>query len=324
MKPRVFITRPISEKPLAMIDAECEMEVWTGKTPPPIREKIAELDGLLTYGHEPVTAEIMDSAPKLKVIANVGVGYDHIDVTAATERGISVGHTPGVLSETTADLAFALLLAAARNVVRGDRFIRGGQWKGYNPNLLWGAEVNGSTLGIIGLGRIGRAVARRARGFDMTVLYHDCDRLPEWEERLAVQYVSLEDLLSQSDFVTIHTPLTRQTRHLIGRKELARMRNTAVLINTARGPVVDSKALYEALRDGVIAGAGLDVFEHEPLSTDDPLLTLDNVAVCPHLGSATVKTRTKMGVMAAENLLAGLKGRPLPYPVNPEACERKR
>jgi len=318
MAPRVFVTRPIPQQAQSLLDGSLDVEVWTQQTAPPIRDRIADLDGILTYGHEPVTAAMMDAAPRLKVIANMGVGYDHIDVAAATARGISVGYTPGVLDETTADMAFALLLAAARNVVRGDRFIRDGKWIKYDPDLLWGAQVHGATLGIVGLGRIGSAVARRALGFGMRVLYHNRHRAPQLEEQLGVEYASLADLLAQSDFVSIHTPLTPETHHLIGREELSRMKRTAILVNTARGPVVDGSALYEALRDGVIVGAGLDVFEMEPIPAGDPLLALENVVLCPHLGSATEQTRTRMGLMAAECVLAGVRGLPLPYPANPE------
>ena len=315
MKPRVFIARAIPAEALTMIQEGCEVEVWTKDVAPPLREKIVDIDGLLTYGHEPVTAAMLAAAPNLKVISNMGVGYDHIDVATAAARGIPVGHTPGAVTEATADLTFALLLATARNIVSGDQFVRAGQWTQFNPDIFWGAEVHGATLGIIGLGRIGRAVARRARGFDMRVLYHKRTRTPEWEEKLAVEYVSLGQLLHQSDFVSLLTPLTEQTYHLIGQPELDQMKTSAILINTARGPIVDAQALYHALRDGVIAGAGLDVFDPEPPAVDDPLLRLSNVVLCPHLGSASRQTRTRMGIMAAENLLAGLRGEPLPYAV---------
>ena len=316
MKHNVFISRPIPEKPLHMIEAECQVEMWPeAGLAPPLEEKIVGRDGILTYGHELVTPDMMDTAPNLKIISVMGVGYDHVDVAAAFERGITVGHTPGTLDETVADLTFALLLATARNLVKGDNYIRSGVWQVYDPNILWGAEVNGSTLGIIGLGRIGQAIARRAKGFDMKLLYFNRNRAPEWEEKLGVEYTSFEDLLAQSDFVLVMVPLTNETHHLIDRKALSMMKNSAILINSARGPIVDSQALYEALRDGVIAGAGLDVFDPEPIPADDPLLSLDNIVVTPHLGSASIKTRTRMGTMAAENLLAGLKNEPLPYAV---------
>jgi len=317
MKPRVFISRPIPEKALSIIKNECQVDWWTEtEMLPPLREKIVGLDGLLTYGHELVTAEMMDTAPNLKVISVMGVGYDHVDVAAATERGIAVGHTPGVLDETVADMTFALLMAVARNILKGGRFVRGGDWRVYNPNILWGAEIHGSTLGIIGMGRIGRAVARRARGFNMKILYHNRHRLPEWEEKLGVQYTSKETLLAEADFIVVLSSLTKQTHRLIGESELAQMKPTAILINAARGPIVDFQALCQALRDGVIAGAGLDVFDPEPPLANDPLLALDNVVLTPHLGSATVRTRTQMAMMSAENLLAGLRGESLLYWVN--------
>ena len=323
MKHRVFISRRIPEKALAMLRDDCQIEMWTeAAVAPPVQEKIVGRDGLITYGHELVTGEMMDTAPNLKVISVMGVGYDHVDVAAATARGIAVGHTPGTLDETVADLTFALLLAAARNVLKGDQYIRSGAWQVFDPNILWGAEVHGATLGIIGMGRIGRVVARRAQGFDMNILYYNRSRTPEWEAELRAQYASMETVLTQSDFVIVMTPFSEETRRLIGANEIAQMKETAILINTARGPIVDSKALYEALRDGVIAGAGLDVFDPEPPPADDPLLTLDNVVLTPHLGSASVKTRTGMGVMSAENLLAGLRGEPLPYWVNPEIGEK--
>ena len=318
MKHRVFISRRIPDKALEMIKPDCDIDMWAEATvPPPIVERIVGVDGLLTYGHELVTGPMMDTAPNLKVISVMGVGYDHVDVAAATERGIAVGHTPGTLDETVADFTFALLLAAARNVLKGDKYTRSGAWKVYDPNILWGAEIHGATLGIVGMGRIGRAVARRAKGFDMKVLYHNRHRAEQWEQELGVQYAAFETLLSQADFVIILTPLSEKTEGLIGKKELSLMKNTAILINTARGPIVDSQALVEALQNGVIAGAGLDVFDPEPPPADDPLLTLDNVVLTPHLGSATVKTRTRMGVMSAENLLAGLRGEALPNWVNP-------
>lgn len=318
MKPRVFVSRPLPDAPMALIRQHCRVDVWTGEDAPPLQEKIVNVEGLVTYGHEPVTADMLDAAPNLKVISNTGAGYDHIDVAAAARRGIAVGNTPGVVSGATADLTFALLLAAARNVVTGDRLMRAGKWQKYDPYLLWGAEVHGATLGIIGLGSIGRAVARRAKGFDMRVLYYNRNRTPEWEKSLGVEYALLDRLLAEADFVSLHTPLTGQTHHLIGPKELAQMKNSAILINTARGPIVDSQALYRALRDGVIAGAGLDVFDPEPLPAGDPLFTLENVVLCPHLGTASQKTRANMGMMAAENLLAGLRGEPLLNPVEPD------
>jgi len=317
-KYRVFITRPIPEKAVELIRESCQIDMWEGDEPPPIRERVADIHGLLTYGHEGVTAAIIDAGKELKVISNMGVGYNHIDVAAATKRGIAVGNTPGILDDTTADMTFALLLAAARNVVKGFDYVRSGRWKVYDPNILWGHDVHHATLGIIGLGRIGSAVARRALGFGMRILYHNRHRRPDLEKELGAEHRPLPELLSESDFVTLHVPLTAETHNLIGAKELWLMKPTTILVNVARGPVVDSKALYEALKEGWIAGAGLDVTDPEPTPPDDPLLSLENVVIAPHLGSATVGTRTKMAMMAASNLLAGLRGEKPPYMVNPE------
>ncbi len=265
----------------------------------------------------------MDAAPKLRVISNYAVGFDNIEVEEATKRGIIVGNTPGVLTDTTADFAFALLMAAARRVVEGVDYVRAGKWKTWGPKLLLGHDIHGSTLGIIGLGRIGGAVARRARGFDMRILYYDIRRREDLEEELGVEYADLETVLKEADFVTLHTTLTPETYHLIGLRELKLMKKTAILINTSRGPVVDPKALYEALKDGEIAYAALDVTEPEPIQVDDPLLTLDNIIIVPHMASASRSTRGKMAVMAAENLIAGLKGEMPPNPVNPEVFKER-
>lgn len=315
-RPRVFITRPIPDANVAKLRETCDVEMWhTSAVSAPTSEKIGALDGLMTYGHELITDDMMATASDLKVIANVGVGYDHIDAEAARARGIDVGNTPGVLSDATADMTFALLLAAARNVVPGNRLVQAGDWQYYDPNILWGQDVHGSTLGIVGMGRIGYAVAKRAVGFDMKVLYNKRTRRPDWEAELGVEYAELDDLLSRSDFITLHPPMSDETRHLISTRELGLMKSRAVLVNIARGGVVDHDALYEAMRVGKIAAVALDVTDPEPIPADHPLLTLDNVLVVPHLGSATVQTRTKMVEMACENLLAGLNGDPLPYSV---------
>ncbi len=314
---KVFITRPIREEILAKIAEECEVDMWhTSAILPPIAERIPPLDGLMTYGHELVSPEMIATAPNLKAISVVGVGYDHVPVEVCRERGIAVGHTPGVLSDTTADMTMALLLAAARNIVPAHNHVQTAkQWHYYDPNILWGTDVHHSTLGIVGMGRIGYEVAKRARAFDMRVLYYKRERRPDWEQELGVEYVTLDNLLEASDFVTLHVPLTEETTHFIGEAELALMKKTAILINIARGPVVDHYALYDALKQGQIAGAAVDVTEPEPINTDHPLLDLDNVIIAPHLGSATVQTRAKMMTMAMENLLAGLKGEQLPYGV---------
>lgn len=319
MRPKVFITRQLPQPALDLILPACEAEVWLDELPPPrhvLMDKVREADGLLCLLTDQIDAPLMDKAPRLKVISNCAVGYDNIDVPAATQRGIAVGNTPGVLTETTADFAFALLLAAARRVVEGERYTRAGQWKTWGLTVLLGHDVFGATLGLIGLGRIGTAVAKRARGFEMRVLYSDLQRRPEIEAQLGITYADLDTLVSQADFISIHTPLTDTTRHLVNADLLRKMKKTAILVNTARGPVVDQAALYVALRDGIIAGAALDVTDPEPLPPDDPLLTLDNCIITPHIASASVVTRTKVAVMAAHNLLAGVRGEPLPNPVN--------
>jgi len=316
MKPRVFITRPIPDSVLSRIEEIASAEMWpTSAEIPPIADRLPALDGLLTYGHERVTDDMMATAPRLKVIANMGVGTDHIDSQAARARGIQVGNTPGVLSETTADMTFALLLAAARNVFPSARHVRDGNWAYYDPNAFWGRDVHHATLGIAGMGRIGFEVAKRALGFQMRVLYFKRTRRLDWERELGIEYAELDRLLQESDFVSLHTPLTAETRGLIGRRELALMKPTAILVNAARGGVVDHGALFEALSSGRLGGAALDVTEPEPIPPDHPLLSLDNVLICPHLGSATVQTRMKMATMACENLIAGLTGQPLPYSV---------
>jgi len=271
-----------------------------------------------------IDADLMDAiGPQLKVISQVSVGIDNIDLKAATDRGIPVGNTPGVLTDTTADLAWALLMAAARRVVESDRFVREGRWKTWGPIDFLGLDVAGATLGIIGFGRIGQAVARRALGFGMRVLYYSRTRHAEAERECRAQYVDLETLLHEADFVTLHTNLTPETYHLIDAERLEMMKPTGILINTARGSVVDPKALHRALASGVIAYAALDVTDPEPIEPDDPLLTLDNIVVIPHIGSASVKTRGRMAEMAAENLIAGLSGELPPNCANPHVAIRK-
>jgi glyoxylate reductase len=320
MKPKVYVTRQVPNEGIAMLCQECEVEVWEGELPVPrdlLLEKVHEVDGLYCLLTERIDQELLDAAPRLRVVSNMAVGYNNIDVAACTRRGVPVGNTPGVLTDTTADLAFALLLTAARRLVEGVDYVRAGQWKTWEPMLLLGPDVHGATLGIIGFGRIGRAVARRARGFDMRILYYDA-YVSDADPALGATSADLNTLLTESDFVTLHVPLTKETHHLIGPKELQKIKPTAVLVNTSRGEVVDSKALYAALRDGQIAYAALDVTEPEPIPVDHPLLSLPNCIVVPHIGSASVTTRTKMATMAAENLLAGLQGETLPHCVNPE------
>ena len=287
-----------------------------------ILENIVDVEGLLSLLTDKIDAEVMDRAPKLKVISNCAVGFDNIDIAAATKCGIVVGNTPGVLTETTADFAFALLMAAARRIVEGDKVVRAGEWKTWGPMILLGQDVHAATLGIVGLGRIGIAVARRAKGFGMKIQYYDVTRNRQAEQELGVEYADLEKVLSESDFLTIHTNLTPQTHHLIGAKQFEKMKRNCILVNTSRGPIVDNMALYMALRDGKIAYAALDVTEPEPIPKDHPLLTLQNVIVVPHIASASVATRTKMALMAADNLIAGLKGEMPPNPINPEALKK--
>ena len=303
-KPKVFVARKMAQEALDTIAKATEMELWEDELPPPrdvLQKKVADIDGLLSILTDKVDAELMDKAPKLKVVSNMAVGFDNIDVPEATKRGIIVGNTPGVLTETTADFAFALLMAAGRRVAEGDRYTRSGKWKTWGPMILLGYDIHHATLGIVGCGRIGLEIAKRARGFDMKVLYHDAiRRKPEEEKEFGLEYVSsLKELLPRADFVTVHVPLTAETRHMISTAEFAAMKPTAVFVNSSRGPVVGPKALYQALKSGQIFAAGLDVTEPEPITMDDPLLTLDNIIIAPHIASASVATRTKMANMAA-------------------------
>jgi glyoxylate reductase len=326
-RPSVFVARRIPDEGLGPILDSTEADVWPDELPPPRAEllrRIAGCDGVLTLLTDRVDAELLEAAgPGLRVVSNYAVGFDNVDVPTCTARGIPVGNTPGVLTETTADLAWALLMAAARRVAEGDRYVRAGRWRTWGPLLLLGSDVHGGTLGIVGFGRIGQAVARRAAGFGMTILYHDVARAPEAVERdLGARFVALEELLSESDFVTLHVNLTDDTRGLIDRERLATMKPHAVVVNTSRGPVVDQAALFVALRDGVIGAAALDVTDPEPMAPADPLLGLENCLVVPHIASASRATRGRMAEMAAANLLAGLRGERLPTPVNPEVYER--
>ncbi len=322
-RPKVFVARRIPDAGLDQVLAGTDAVVWPDELPPPRDEllrAVAGCDGVLTLLTDRVDDEFLDAAgSQLKVVSNYAVGFDNVDVPTCTERGIPVGNTPGVLTDTTADLAWALLMAAARRLPEGDRYVRGGKWKTWGPLLLLGTDVHGSTLGIVGFGRIGQAVARRAQGFGMTILYHDVQRSEAAvETAYGATFVPLEELLERSDAVTLHVNLTDDTRGLISTDALRRMKSSAVLVNTSRGPVVDQRALFEALRDGEIAAAALDVTDPEPIAPDDPLLSLDNCLVVPHIASASLATRAKMAEMAAANLLAGLRGERLPTPVNPE------
>lgn len=311
-RPRILADLPVSDDVLELLGDKCDLFPWDiVRQPDP-----GKIDAIYTYGHPIVDARMLDHLRGVRVISNFGVGVDHIDVAAATARNIPVGNTPGILDGATADLAFALILAVGRRVVEGDRYARGPVFLKYDPSFMLGREIHGSTLGIIGLGRIGEQVARRARGFDMKVLYHNRNRKPIAESALGVKSVSQEELLSTSDFVTLTVPLTAETRGLIGRAELAMMKPTASLVNVARGAVVDLAALVEALAARQIYAAALDVTDPEPLPRDHPLLKLDNAIITPHLGSATVQTRRQMAELSVKNLFAGLEGQPLPFRVN--------
>jgi len=301
-----------------------EMKVWEGEDIPPrdvLLAEVRDIDGLHPIG-DPIDAEIMNAAPKLRVISNFGAGYDNINVAEATRRGIPVGHTPDVLTETTADLVFALLLASARRIVDGDAFVRQGKWRMHAHLDLPGVDVNHATLGIVGLGKIGMQVAKRAKGFNMRVLYYDQTRKVDIEAILGVEYVpDLHSLLAQSDFISLNTLLTDQTRNMIGADEFAVMKPTAILVNASRGAVIDQRALYEALKSRRILRAALDVAVVEPIPLDDPLLTLDNLIIVPHVGSLVLATRKKMMAMAVDNLIVGVQGDKMPHCVNPSVYD---
>ena len=323
MQPKkVFVTRRIPEKGLEILRRECAVEIWPGDMPPTpdeLKKGAEDAAGILSLLTDRIDAAVMDAAGSgLKVISNYAVGYDNIDIPEATRRGITVGNTPGVLTEATADHTFALLMAAARRVAEGDRQVRAGGWRTWEPMGLLGADIHGAVLGLVGFGRIGQAMARRAAGFGMRVLYHD----PGYQGKEPLPgnaaAANLEKVLAESDFVSLHVPLTDQTRRMFNQTVFNSMKTGAILINTSRGGVVDQGALYDALKSGRLAAAGIDVTEPEPLPKDSPLLTLDNLVITPHIASASRSTRERMAVMAAQNLLAGLKGEKLPNPVNPE------
>ncbi len=318
---KVFITARVPEEVLARIGLEHEVEMHYEDQPinrARMLQGVGNKEGLLCTITDRIDREVLEHAPGLKVIANNGVGFDHIDIEAATAKKIPVTNTPGVLTDETADLTFALILATARRIVEGDAKTRRGEFKYWAPLHFLGWKVSGKTLGIVGLGRIGQAVAKRARGFEMKVVYHSRSRLdPSQEKNLGVSYMPLEELLREADFVSLHVPLSPATRHLIGSRELGIMKPSACLINTARGAVVDEKALVEALRYGRIRSAGMDVYENEP-ELSPGLANLKNAVLLPHMGSATIETRSKMALMAAENLLAGLRGDRPPNIVNRE------
>ena len=321
-RPRVFITRAIAPHAIAKLRRHATVEVWPRATPPSYAQLLRgarEADALLTMVTDRIDANLIASAPRLRVISNLAVGLDNIDVAAATAAGIAVGHTPGVLTDATADLAFALLMATARRVAEGDREVRAGRWQTWGPAVLLGPEVWGATLGIMGWGQIGRAMARRGAGFNMRILY--VSRSAKTDANIpGATRVSMARLLRESDFVSLHVPLTPETRHLIGAKELAAMKRGAILINTARGGVVDQRALYRYLKSRHLDGAGLDVTTPEPIASNDPLLKLPNVVITPHIGSASDTARNKMADVATDNIIAVLRGRMPRFCANPEVA----
>jgi glyoxylate reductase len=326
-RPRVYVTRHLPGDALELLGQQTELTVWPEEQPPPRDELLREAtrsDALLTLLTDSIDRELLDVARDLVVVSNMATGFDNVDVEAATAHNVLVTRTPGVLSETTADFAFALMLAAARRVVEADRYVREGRWRTWGPEVLLGRDVWGATVGIVGMGGIGSEVAQRARGFGMRILYHSRTRKPALERRYRMEFVSLPQLLRESDFVTLHAPLTQQTRRLIGRAEFQAMKPGAVLVNTARGPLVDQEALYHALKEGLIAGAGLDVTDPEPMAADDPLLSLTNLVIAPHIASASIATRSRMAMLAAENLLQALGGRLPKDAVNRQIARRWR
>ena len=316
-KPKVFVTRRIPEKGLSLVRDFCNADIWQDEMPPSREDLLARIEGvegLLSLLTDRIDATAMDISPSLRVISNMAVGVDNVDVAAASTRKIPVGNTPGVLTDATADMTFALMMAAARRIVEGERYVREGRWQTWNPQLLLGADFVGATWGIIGFGRIGQAVAKRAQGFAMRVIYHDPAAKPLFDAEPA----TLDDLLRTSDFISIHVPLTPETHHMINAETLGKMKPNAIVVNTARGPVVDPEALYGALKSNRIFAAALDVTEPEPMPADHPLLQLQNCLIVPHLGSASKWTRDQMALLAAQNLIAGLKGERLPHCANPE------
>ncbi len=327
-KPRVFVTRVIPAAGLDQVRAACEAEVWPGQLPPPpdvLVRKLADCEGVLSLLTDRFDAAAMDALPRLRVISNYAVGFNNIDVPAATERGISVGNTPGVLTDATADMAFCLLIAAARRVVEGHNYTRAGRWKTWEPLGHIGQDLTAKTLGIVGMGRIGFALAKRCHGgWGMRVLYHDMYRNEAAERELGAACVDLDTLLAESDFVSVHTDLNDATRGMFNAAAFRKMKRTAVFINTARGPIMNQRDLADALRDGVIFAAGLDVTDPEPPLPDDPLIELPNVVIAPHIASATVASRNGMAEIAADNLILGLDGKPLRCWVNPEVEPHRR
>ncbi len=322
---KIFITRRLPEEGLKLLKGH-EIEIYEGDAPPSKEEIIRGVrgkDALICLLTDKIDAEVMKNGKNLKIIANYAVGIDNIDIEEATKRGIFVTNTPGVLTETVADLAWALMMAIARRIVEGDEFMRQKKFKGWAPMLLLGRDIYGKTLGVIGAGRIGKAFARRAAGFSMRILYYSKHRDNEFEKETNARFAGLHELLKESDFISLHLPLTKDTYHIIGENELRMMKKTSYLINTSRGKCVDEKALLKALKEGWIAGAALDVYEYEP-EINEELISLKNVLLAPHIGSASYETRTKMAIMVAENVISALNGDIPPQCVNPEAIEYRK
>jgi glyoxylate reductase len=317
-QPKVLVTRKIPQAGLRLIEENCEVILWDKEIPPDEAELITlvpGVSGILSLLTDPISAHVMDAAgSQLKVISNYAVGFNNIDVAAANQRGIAIGNTPDVLTDATADFAFTLLLSAARRIIEAHNTVRNGEWKTWGPTTLLGKDLVGATLGLIGFGRIGQAMAKRALGFEMRVLFYS----PSAEEIPGSRKVDLDTLLAESDFISLHVPLTEKTRHMINAAAFEKMKTDAILINTARGDIIDQEALYQALNNKRILSAAIDVTSPEPLPMDSPLLELDNLLISPHIGSATYYARDKMAVIAANNLLAGLRGEPLPFIVNPQ------
>jgi len=325
-KPKVFSTHPLFEAPRKILDEHFEVDYWSRPERPPraeLLQRVADKEALVCLLTEKINDELLAAAPKLRIVANVAVGFDNIDVPACTRRRVVASNTPGVLDETTADFAWTLLMAVARRVLEGDQLVRSGQWTGWNLDQLCGGDVWGKTLGLLGFGRIGRAVARRTRGFQMRVIYNDAIRAPaEVEKELNVEFLERDQVLAEADFISVHVPLLPETHHLISAPQLARMKRTAYLINTSRGPVVDEAALLAALEAGQIAGAALDVHEKEP-QVHPGLMKRADVILTPHIASASVETRTRMATIAAENVIAVFAGHRPPTALNPEVLGTK-
>ncbi len=325
MQPKVYVTRRIPESGIKLLQQSCDVEIWDSDDVVPrdvFLNAVADKDAVLCLLTDRVDAETLDVAKNAKIFANMAVGFDNIDVAECTKRGIMASNTPGVLTDTTADFAFTLLMVAARRIREGHEFVHAGKWETWGPLLLMGQDIHHATLGLVGLGRIGTEMAKRGQGFSMRVLYNDVVRREDLEQELGLEYADFDTVLKESDFVSLHVPYMPATHHLISTEQLAKMKQTAVLINTARGPIVDPQALYTALKSGEIWAAGLDVTDPEPIPMDDPLLTLDNCLIAPHIASASFNTRSDMSELAANNILAAIAGERPPTILNPEVLEK--